>query len=91
MWRIGQTKPVAIKRFVAQHTVEERMLHLRKRSRGLMASDDADTMAVASIEEDANAADPAKAKGKGAKASSAVAGEQAERDEDLRYLYGISA
>ena len=41
VWRIGQTKPVRVKRVVAAGTIEERMLHLRKRSRGLMAVDDA--------------------------------------------------
>ena len=40
VWRIGQTRPVSVKRFVAAGTVEERMLHLRKRSRGLMATDE---------------------------------------------------
>lgn len=90
VWRIGQTKPVDIKRFVLQQTIEERMLHLRKRSRGLMASDDADTMAVSSVEEDL--ADPGgNAKAKGSAAAAAASEMQAERDEDLRYLYGVGA
>ena len=73
VWRIGQTKPVSVKRLVAAGTVEERMLHLRKRSKGLMASEsDADKMAVSRVEEPAG--------GGGAP-------EQSERTEELRYLF----
>ena len=76
VWRIGQTKPVSVKRFVAAGTVEERMLHLRKRSKGLMASEsDADKMAVSRVEE------PAGGGGGGG------APEQSERTEELRFLF----
>ena len=55
------------------------MLALRKRSRGLMAQDDADTMAVSRVEDGATAS----AAGKGTAGGAAM-----ERDDDLRYLYG---
>jgi DNA repair protein RAD5 len=76
VWRIGQTKPVSVKRLVAAGTVEERMLHLRKRSKGLMASEsDADQIAVSRVEE------PAASGGGGG------APEQSERTEELRFLF----
>ena len=60
-----------VKRLVAAGTIEERMLHLRKRSKGLMATEsDADTMAVSRVDE-------------GVESSTA---EQSERTEELRYL-----
>lgn len=52
IWRIGQDKPVYVKRLVAAGTIEERMLHLRKRSKGLMANEsDADTMTTSHVGE----------------------------------------
>ena len=78
VWRIGQTKPVSVKRFVAAGTVEERMLHLRKRSKGLMASEsDADRMAVSRVEEPAG----------GGGGGGGGAPEQSERTEELRFLF----
>jgi hypothetical protein len=92
VYRIGQERPTSIKRFVAAGTVEERMLHLRKRSRGLLANidddahdDDADTMAVSQV------ADESLPPVGGAKVKASTAAEQqTERDEDLRYLYGVA-
>ena len=79
VWRIGQSKPVTITRFVTSGTVEERMLHLRKRSRGLMATDETDVMTVLRVDED-----------EAAPASDGAASEvRTERAEDLRYLYGL--
>ena len=76
IWRIGQTRPVSVKRMVAAGTIEERMLHLRKRSKGLMATEsDADTMAVSRVDE-------------GVESSTA---EQSERTEELRYLLKATA
>ena len=76
VWRIGQTKPVSVKRLVAAGTVEERMLHLRKRSKGLMASEsDADQIAVSRVEEPA------------ASGAGGGAPEQSERTEELRFLF----
>lgn len=93
VWRIGQPKPVTIKRLVASGTVEERMLHLRKRSKGLMASDDADTMAVGGLDAGDAPATSGGSKGKGKvgrpSQAASVAAEAAEaRAEDLRYLLG---
>ena len=81
VYRIGQERSVSIKRFVAEGTIEERMLHLRKRSTGLLASvDDADTMAVSQVTDEQS--QPAKA--------AAAEQKTTERDEDLRYLYGFA-
>lgn len=75
VWRIGQTRPVSVKRMVAAGTIEERMLHLRKRSKGLMATEsDADTMTVSRVDE-------------GVESSTA---EQSERTEELRYLFNAT-
>jgi SNF2 family DNA or RNA helicase len=90
VWRIGQERPVTIKRLVAAGTIEERMLHLRKRSQGLMADDDADTLAAASLKDDSALTSDAAKKAKG-KAAAAQAGVHTEREDDLRYLYGIGA
>ena len=37
--RLGQTRPVLISRFVSAGTVEERMLELRKKTRGVLAAE----------------------------------------------------
>jgi hypothetical protein len=90
VWRIGQEKPVTIKRLVAAGTIEERMLHLRKRSRGLMACEDADTMTSANLNDEPAATGPGASKGKAsASAAASAAHAQTEREEDLRYLYGV--
>jgi len=45
-WRIGQTRPVHVKRFVSSGTVEERMLELRRKTTGVLAAGDgADVLA----------------------------------------------
>ena len=75
VWRIGQTRPVTIKRFVAAGTIEERMLALRKRSRGLMAQDDVGAMTVSRVDD-------------GAAEDKSKPPPVMERDDDLRYLYG---
>ena len=91
VWRIGQHRPVSIKRFVSAGTIEERMLALRKRSKGLLAeggdTDDADTMAVCEVNGD-EAGNMGNGKGKASAEAAAAAELQTERDEDLRYLYG---
>jgi len=72
-------RPVSIKRLITAATIEERMLHLRKRTKGLLAAvDDADagTMAISEI-----------STGDGDKATAATES-AVERVEDLRYLYG---
>lgn len=91
VYRIGQTRSVSIKRFVAAATIEERMLHLRKRSRGLLAHiEDADAMAVSQVA-DEESVPPASGGGKAKPNSAHAATEQhAERDDDLRYLYGFA-
>ena len=90
VYRIGQSRPVTVKKFVAADTIEERMLELRKRSRGLLAAREQPAAAETAAEADA-AAVPALSSGeeagKGAH-KSANAEAQTERFEDLRFLYG---
>jgi hypothetical protein len=90
VWRIGQTKDVVVKRFVSAGTVEERMLALRAKSRGLMATNDADSVAVSAVPAEAGSSTgrPATSKAAKAAASSATADAAAERFEDLHYLLG---
>ena len=85
---------MTVTRLVAAGTVEERMLHLRARSRGLLATEDADSMTVARVG-DAEAGPPSatkgSAKGKGKAPAKAPATEPAsERSDELRYLYGLN-
>jgi len=83
---------VTVTRLVAAGTVEERMLHLRARSRGLLATEDADSMTVARVG-DAEAGPPSATKGsaKGKAPAKAPATEPAsERSDELRYLYGLN-
>ena len=68
------------------------MLHLRARSRGLLATEDADSMTVARVG-DAEAGPPSATKGsaKGKAPAKAPATEPAsERSDELRYLYGLN-
>ena len=83
---------MTVTRLVAAGTVEERMLHLRARSRGLLATEDADSMTVARVG-DAEAGPPSATKGsaKGKAPAKAPATEPAsERSDELRYLYGVN-
>ena len=91
---------MSVKRIIAAGMVEERMLHLRKRSRGLIATDEATTMAVSRVDAGDDASDPASS-GDNAKAAvqggelvtagaAANAAQQPVRDDELRYLYGCS-
>ncbi len=83
---------MTVTRLVAAGTVEERMLHLRARSRGLLATEDADSMTVARVG-DAEAGPPSATKGsaKGKAPAKAPATEPAsERSDELRYLYGLN-
>ena len=94
--RIGQTRPVLISRFVSAGTVEERMLELRKKTKGVLAAEGDAT--AASL--DSNAAPAPAPAAKGGKAAGkkpagtsrgACAREEAEaRLEDVRYLVGLA-
>mmetsp|Transcript_14048 Transcript_14048/g.45326 ORF Transcript_14048/g.45326 Transcript_14048/m.45326 type:complete len:515 (-) Transcript_14048:100-1644(-) len=90
VYRIGQSRPVTVKKFVAADTIEERMLELRKRSRGLLAAREQPAAAETAAEADAaavSALPSGEEAGKGAH-KSANAEAQTERFEDLRFLYG---
>ena len=100
VWRIGQSRPVHVKRFVSEGTVEERMLELRKRTTGLLA-EDALAMACAPGDAAAAAGTPAgKGKARAPAASAAAVGvgvcvsseaqAAAERLDVTRYLLGLS-
>lgn len=83
---------MTVTRLVAAGTVEERMLHLRARSRGLLATEDADSMTVARVG-DAEAGPPSatKSSAKRKAPAKAPATEPAsERSDELRYLYGVN-
>ena len=93
--RIGQDKPVKVLRYIAEGTIEERMLHLRGTGQGLIgaaaradAEDEGDSLTfrpAVDVDDDAPAAG-----GKAKAAPAAVAARAtAERHGDLRYLYGL--
>ena len=93
--RIGQDKPVKVLRYIAEGTIEERMLHLRGTGQGLIgaaaradAEAEGDSLTfrpAVDVDDDAPAAG-----GKAKAAPAAVAARAtAERHGDLRYLYGL--
>jgi len=95
VWRIGQERPVHVKRFVSAGTVEERMLEIRKKTSGLLATAGEDAMAVASVGGGTDELNGGGGKGKapaaGVARASAASEEAQERLAELRYLLGLAA
>jgi len=90
IYRIGQTRDVIVKKFIVANTIEERLLHQRKQSNGLLVSDggdgdddEADAMAVPSITTDEEAQEADEDSTGSAQLASAA------RLSDLRSLFGL--